>query len=284
MPSGLPTTVYTPSSALTQPGVLFRRMVHDLWAGRGLAWRLFLRDTKALYRQSILGYVWAFLPPLATTGTFVFLRSQQILAVGETPIAYAAYVMIGTLLWQTFVDALNSPLRSVTANRSILMKINFPREALILAGMLEVLFNFVIRLIILIPLFSIFEIPVSSSIFLFPLALLALMLCGLCIGVLMTPLGLLYSDVGRGVAMITTFWMFLTPVIYPPPTTGLPARLAALNPVSPLLVTARDWLTSQPATHLSGFIVVTAVTIAVLFVGWLLYHVALPHLIERMGG
>jgi len=284
MPTPLPITVYTPSSALTQPNTLFSQMFRELWAGRGLAWRLFVRDTTALYRQSILGYAWAFLPPLATTGTFVFLRSQNILTVGETPVAYAAYVLIGTLLWQTFVDALNSPLRSVTANKSLLIKVNFPRVALILAGILEVLFNFLIRLIILIPLFWIFEIPVSSSVLLFPLALVALVLLGLCVGLLITPIGLLYGDVGRAITMITTFWMFLTPVIYPPPTTGLPAYLATLNPVSPLIVTARDWLISQPATHLTGFIVVTASALALLFLGWLLYHIALPHLIERMGG
>ena len=288
MKSGIPlpvaVTVYTPSSALTQPGVLFRSMLHDLWAGRGLAWRLFLRDTAALYRQSLLGYVWAFLPPIATTATFVFLRSQQILVVDETPVAYAAYVMIGTVLWQTFVDAMMSPLRSVSANRSILIRVNFPREALILAGILDVLFNFMIRLLVLIPLFWIFDLPVSSSLLLFPIGLLALMILGLCLGMLMTPLGLLYSDVGRGMAMITTFWMFLTPVIYPPPTSGLAARLATLNPVSPIIVTARDWLLSQPATHLTGFVIVSAAAFSLLMIGWLLYHIALPHLIERMGG
>jgi lipopolysaccharide transport system permease protein len=259
-------------------------MLGDLWAGRGLAWRLFLRDTAALYRQSILGYVWAFLPPLATTATFVFLREQQVLVIAETPIAYAAYVMMGTVLWQTFVDAMNSPLRSVTANKGILVRVSFPREALILAGVLEVLFNFLIRFLVLIPLFWIFEIPLTSSILLFPIALLALIALGLCFGVLITPLGLLYSDVGRGLGMITTFWMFLTPVVYPPPASGLAARLATLNPATPIIVTARDWLTAQPAMHLTGFVVVTVAALSLLLVGWLLYHVALPHLIERMGG
>jgi lipopolysaccharide transport system permease protein len=283
-PSSPPITIYTPSSALTEPRTLLRNMLRDLWAGRGLAWRLFLRDTAALYRQSILGYVWAFLPPLATTATFVFLREQQVLVINETPIAYAAYVMIGTVLWQTFVDALNSPLRSVSANRSILVRVNFPREALILAGVLDVLFNFLIRLLVLIPFFWIFEIPITTSILLFPIALVALIMLGVCFGVLVTPLGLLYGDVGRAIGMITTFWMFLTPVVYPPAKEGLAARLATLNPVSPIIVTARDWLTSQPAMHVPSFLVITAAALSLLLIGWLLYHIALPHLIERMGG
>ena len=284
LPPTLPVTVYTPSSALKHPAKLFAEMLRDLWQGRGLAWRLFVRDTAALYRQSILGYVWAFLPPLATAGTFIFLNSQKILIVGETPVPYAAYVMIGTLLWQSFVDALHSPARVVAVNRGMLIKINFPREALILAGMLEVLFNFGIRLALLIPVFWIFQIPITSSILLFPVGVAALMLVGLSIGVMLTPIALLYTDIGRGVSIIAGFWLFLTPVVYPPPNTGFAAFLTTINPVSPVILTARDWLISQPATHLPSFIVVTALALLLLLIGWVIYHVALPHSIERMGG
>ena len=280
----LPVTVYTPSSALRQPAKLFAGMLRDLWQGRGLAWRLFLRDTAALYRQSILGYVWAFLPPVATAATFIFLSSQKILIIGETPVPYAAYVMIGTLLWQSFVDALNSPARVVAANRGMLIKINFPREALLLAGMMEVLFNFGIRLVLLIPIFWVFEIPVTHSILLFPLGVAALMLVGLSIGVVLTPIALLYTDIGRGISIITGFWLFLTPVVYPPPSTGFAASLTNINPVSPVILTTRDWLISQPATHFPSFAVVTLLALILLLIGWVVYHVALPHLIERMGG
>ena len=60
----LPVTVYTPSSALTRPRNLnlIVQMFSDLWRRRELACRLFVRDTAALYRQSMLGYIWAFLP------------------------------------------------------------------------------------------------------------------------------------------------------------------------------------------------------------------------------
>lgn len=280
----LPVTAYTPSSALTHPGRLIVQMFSDLWTGRELAWRLFVRDTAALYRQSILGYLWAFLPPLATAGTFMFLNSHQILTVGPTSVPYPAYVIIGMLLWQSFVDAVNSPMRAVAANKSILVKINFPRESLIVAGMLDVLLNFGIRLLILIPVFSIFKIPLTSSMLLFPVGSVALILLGLCFGLLLTPIALLYTDIDRSLGIITTFWLFLTPVIYPPVKTGVAAYLTTLNPVSPVFLTARDWLISQPAIHVKGFLIVTTLAFFFLLVAWLIYRVALPHLIERMGG
>ena len=88
-------------------------MVADLRASRELAWRLLVRNISAQYRQTLLGYVWAFLPPIVTTLVWVFLNAQKIFDVGETGVPYPVYVLTGTILWQVFVDAMNSPLRQV---------------------------------------------------------------------------------------------------------------------------------------------------------------------------
>ena len=42
----------------------WREHVRNLVNSRELAWRLFVRDTSAQYRQSVLGYLWVFIPPL----------------------------------------------------------------------------------------------------------------------------------------------------------------------------------------------------------------------------
>ena len=69
----LPVVVYTPESQLRRPGVLLRSMWRDLKASRELAWRLFVRDTSARYRQSLLGVLWAFVPPIVTGVVFIVL-------------------------------------------------------------------------------------------------------------------------------------------------------------------------------------------------------------------
>jgi lipopolysaccharide transport system permease protein len=280
----LPTTIYTPESPLRHPRQMFAAMLCDLLASRGLAWRLFVRDLSALYRQSLLGYVWAFLPPIATALTFTFLSSQSILKIAELPIPYLAFVLIGTVLWQTFFDALNTPLKVVISARPMLTKINFPREALILAGLADVLFNCLIRLSLLIPIFLWYHLPLTASLLLVPLGIAGLMLLGLALGMLIMPLGLLYGDVGRGLILIGGFWMLLTPVVYPPPQQGIGALLAQWNPVSPVLTTTREWLTAQPITQPAAFVLVTLAAIVALLGGWVLYRLSMPILIERMGG
>ena len=256
----------------------------SLCASRELAWRLTVRDVSARYRHTFLGFLWAFLPPLATSAIFVFLNSQKVLDIGPTPIAYAPYVLIGTTLWQMFVDALQAPLRTVEQSRDMLIKINFPREALILSGLGLVGFNFLIRIVILVGTFLYFQIPVTPWILLAPLAMLMLVVLGTMVGLILTPLGILYKDVGQLLTISITFWLFLTPVVYPPPTDGPAAILSTLNPVSPLLITARDWMIGVPSEQLPAFVAVSIGTVLFLCIGWLLFRLAMPHVIARLGG
>ena len=50
------------------------------------------------------------------------------------------------------------------------------------------------------------------------------------------------------------------------------------------MVTARESLTAQPFSMLPGFFLVSAISLIVLFLGWIGYRIAMPHLIARMGG
>ena len=258
-------------------------MFRDLRASRELAWRLFVRDLSAHYRQSFLGYVWAFVPPLATTITFVFLRSQGLFTTGETSIPYPAYVVIGMLFWQVFVDAIQSPLKAVTAAKPILSKVQFPPEAILMSAVGEVVFSFLIRLVLLAAVMIYYSLMPPATALLVPVAAGALLVLGFTLGILITPLGILYTDVTQALTVVTTFWLFLTPVIYPAREAGLAGLLSRWNPVSPLLIVGRDWLTVGTTTHLPEFVLISALSLPLLIGGWVCYRIALPHLIARIG-
>ena len=52
----------TPDPALRRPLVLIKSMLSDLMKSHGLAHRLFIRDVKARFRNSFLGYLMAVSP------------------------------------------------------------------------------------------------------------------------------------------------------------------------------------------------------------------------------
>ena len=274
--------VYIPESQLRHPRQLLQSMWRDLLTSKELAWRLMVRDISAQYRQSFLGIFWAFLPPVAMALVFVILNSRKLINIGETNIPYPAFAMFGTVLWQVFVDSFNAPLRVVTASKPMLAKINFPKEALILSGLGQTLFNLSIKLLILIAVFIIFKIPITWGVPLSLLAILVLVLLGTTFGLLITPVGILYTDISQGLTVVTGLWFFLTPVVYPSPTSFPFSLLAVLNPVSPILVGARD-LATQGVLHNSiPFFTVTCIMLLVLAVSWVIYRLAIPILVERM--
>jgi lipopolysaccharide transport system permease protein len=275
---------YSPEPLLGNPVKLFKALFADIMAGRELAWRLFVRDLSAQYRQTCLGYVWAFLPPLVASLTFIFLNSQGIVEIDTGTIPYPAFAMMGTLLWQGFVDAVTGPVQSLNAAKSMLAKINFPREAILLAGFYMVLFNFAVRMVLLVGVMVWWQVPVNTTLAFFPVALGGLLLCGSAIGLAMAPIGTLYGDVSKSIPIFAQFLMLLTPVVYPARTEGLAGLLATWNPISPLMVTARETLSGQDLTLLLPFTIITFASLIVAFAGLIAFRLAMPHLIARMGG
>ena len=272
-------TVYTPASAMRQPRLMVRSMWADLKGSRELAWRLAVRDIRAQYRQSLLGYLWAFIMPLATTLAWVFLNASGIVRIADTGLPYPAYVLTGTMLWQMFVEALQSPLQQVGASRSMLTKLNFPRESIILSGMVKWWFNALVKLIIIVPVLLFFGVFPDQHIVLVPVALLGILLVGMAIGLLLAPLGMLYTDVGRAIPVLAQFAMFITPVVFAMPKGGFTLRLFELNFMTPVILTGRAWLTGGVSPLPVDFAVVCGVAFLILLLGWVIYRITMPVLI-----
>jgi lipopolysaccharide transport system permease protein len=279
----LPITRYTPASKIRHPAALFKEMFRDLGASRELAWRLVIRDISAQYRQTVLGYFWAVFPPLVTSLVLILLKSSAVMDIQGIGIPYPAYVMMGTVFFQLFVDALNAPLKVVTESKTILAKINLPREAFILSGIGQVLFSFAIKIILLIGTFLYFKVHVSWTAVLLPIPLLGLLLLGTMFGILLIPVGLLYKDIQSALLIATQGLVFLTPVAYPPSVGGALGKIINLNPVTPSLMWAKDLVTHGIPGDLIPFFIVFGLTLIFLFIGWIVYRLALPIIIERIG-
>jgi lipopolysaccharide transport system permease protein len=257
-------------------------MVRDLFASRELAWQLMIRDISAKYRQSLLGVLWAFIPPVITAIGFTLAKSTGTVNIGTTDLPYPAYVMFSMSLWQTFVESITGPVQAVGSAKGMLSRINFPREAIVLAQLGQVFFNFGIKLILIIGLFLYFKMPVTWSILIAPVALVHLIVLGTFIGILLAPIAVLYQDFSMALTMVTGLWLFITPVVYAAPTHGWFATIVRFNPATALLVTTRELATTGIVSDPAGFWVASAFGIVGLLIAWLLYRLAMPYVVERM--
>ena len=230
---------YTPESPILHPMRLLENMLADLRSSFHLAYRLTARDISGTYRQTALGYFWAVLPPLVTSLTFIILNNANIIALGDYSIPYPVFVITGTVFWQLFVDALNAPLKVLNVNRQMLSKINFPKEALILSAIGQVLFSFVIKLLLLGVTLIVFGTPVKWTAAFLILPIMGLLGIGILMGIFIVPLGMLYQDVQHGLVICTASLMFFTPVLFTPPKSGLLAVIIAINPISPFILLCR---------------------------------------------
>jgi len=275
-------TIYTPESQIRHPVRLFRDMFRDLFTGRELAWRLAVRDISAQYRQTALGLLWAFILPLAHTFTWIFLNRSGIVKISDTALPYSVYVFTGTMIWAIFTDAVNAPLQHTIASKQMLAKINFPREALVVSGIYQTLFNGAIKIILLLSVLMLFKVYPGWALILFPFGILSLILAGTAFGLLLTPVGLLYTDIGKSLPLLMQFLMYITPVVFPMPTSGLAAAVFRYNPMTPLILTTRDWLTGFSPEYSGYFLLVNSFVIVLLLAVWIIYRAAMPILIERM--
>jgi lipopolysaccharide transport system permease protein len=278
------TTVYTAEKQRNRIRSLAYEMWEEIYLSRYVITQVFIRDLKAAYRKSYLGYLWAVIPGLTTTAIWMFLNSQNIIQVEETPIPYPLYVLIGSTLWMFFSSSVQSPLGSFQGGSAVFMKLKVSPFAFILAGLGGLLFDLLLKLTLLAPVCIWFGIaPPWHAIYLFPLGIVGVLMLGLAIGILLIPLGSLYGDVSRFVGFALGFLMYLTPVVYPVPKEGWASTLVHLNPATYLLGATRDWLSFGESAYTLEFFVILGMSFLLTLLGLIILKIVMPHLVTRMG-
>ncbi|MCM4161409.1 ABC transporter permease [Antarcticibacterium flavum] len=262
-------------------GKHLKESISDIYSSRFLARQLAERDIKAQYRQSYLGIIWAFITPLVTSAVWIFLTLSGTIQVTETGIPYPLFVFSGTLVWSIIIAAINSPAQNTNGARGIMNKINFPKEALILSGLYKLLFNSSIKILLLMAFIFLFGIGFHWSLLLLPFAIFGLLLFGTTIGLFITPIGMLYNDVGKIISMGLNFIMYITPVVYAIPKEGIMREVMQINPLTPLIVTTRDLLTGSYPNFLIYYLAVIAFCIPLFFTGLVFYRISIPIIVER---
>ena len=84
--------------------------------------KLTLREIKARYKQSFLGFFWVILNPLfqMIIMSFVFSRIMKMTGIG---VPYPIYLYAGLLPWLFFANSISSAMGALTNNAPLIKKI-----------------------------------------------------------------------------------------------------------------------------------------------------------------
>ena len=259
----------------------FLDMVRDLWGSRELIQRLVLRDFSVRYRQSVLGYFWAVVPQLVTVGIFAFLTRYRVFDMGQPELPYLVHALWSISLWQLFSVSLVGCTDSLVNAGSLVTKVNFPKEAIVISSAATACVDFAIRLVpILIAMAFLGFIPSLNALFILPIVLLVLMLA-IGLGFILSVINLVVRDMGNMVAMVMTFGMFLAPILYPPPTREPFSLVNVLNPFSPLLIATQESLAGSTWSHPLAFAMSALLALFLFLLGWRVFRITLPRVAER---
>ncbi len=262
---------------------VWQEMLAELIDSRELTWRLFLRNFTARYRQTVLGFLWALIMPLMTVATFVFLNRAGILNIGEVDIPYPAYALLGLSIWQIFAGGIRSCSNSIVAGGSMVVKINFPKECLVLSSFGEALVETMVRLVLAAAVFAFYKVVPAWSVLLFPFALIPLFLFTLGLGFILSLMNAVFRDIANVVSLASTFLLFVTPVLYPEPKVAFFKTFTSMNPLAVLVCGPRDLVVKGYLTQPDLYVFYSIMSLLLFIVSWRLFHLAEIRIAERIG-
>ncbi|WP_313581003.1 ABC transporter permease [Chishuiella sp.] len=278
------TTVYT-SDKQTHFIKELKDVFSDIRKSNFLAYQMTKRDIQSQHRQSILGVFWILFPVIINSFIWLFLNGSGVVSIqipGGLP--YPVYVILGTTIWNIFTETIQSPILSVNQGRGIISKINFPKEALLMAGIYKIIFNLLIKMIPIIGVMIYYQIVPSWDIILFPIYIFVILLFSFSIGLIITPLGLIYTDISKLINTGIPFLMYVTPVVYAIPKSGFFKYLFELNPMTYLITDTRNSLVGLDAQYTLYIIILSVISFILLSIGLVIFRKSMPIIIEKIGG
>ncbi|NIM07291.1 MAG: ABC transporter permease [Armatimonadetes bacterium] len=239
--------------------------VSELWRCRELFRVLAGRDLKVRYKQSLLGAAWAILQPASMTFVFTIVFGY-FLKTSDENIPLPLFFYVTTAPWAFLAASLGASVGSLVNNLSLVTKVRFPREILVIAGIGALGVDFLIALCLFPLLLLVWPISMSLSVLWLPLLLTLQILLITGIGLIIAASNVFYRDLRFLVPLGLQLWFFASPVMYS--VSMVPERFRRfymLNPMAPILNGYRETLLYGNSPQL-GWLVLAALTSIFIFI------------------
>lgn len=190
-----------------------RQRLQELYRFRDLIYHLVVRELRARYKGSVLGFLWSLLNPLMMMAVFTVVFTL-IMPNNSLP-NYPIFLLCGLLPWNFFSAGVMTGIHSVVSNGNLVKKVYFPREVLPIASALAQLVNFLLALVVLFALLFIFQANLSPRLWMLPIVILIQTSFIIGIVLFLSAINVFYRDTMMIMDVVILAWFFMTPVFYP---------------------------------------------------------------------
>jgi ABC-type polysaccharide/polyol phosphate export permease len=241
---------------------------------RGLIQTLVVRELKARYRGSVLGYLWSFINPLLLLLVYSFVFNYILPADWKGIEHYELFLFCGILPWTWFSASLLESSGVLISGGNLIKKVLFPAEILPIVTVLANMVHFCLGLPILAGFIIYHRMPFHLiELAWFPVAVLVQLVLTLGFALLLSALTVHFRDLRDILSNLMTFWFFSTPIIYS--YLSMPdsvMRFLNLNPFTHLAITYQEILYFPgPVGHAWWLLVLGAISIAFFFFGYFVF-------------
>ncbi len=198
---------------------------------RDLFFFLVWRDIKVIYAQTILGFAWAILNPLAQIIIFSIVFGN-VAKVSSDGFPYLLFSSVAVIPWTYMAEAMQHSSQSLVTGQALLDKIYFPRLLFPITGVLSKLVDFSISLLILIGLLVYFRVTPTVNLLFIPVFIVYMMCIPAGIGMWLSSLAVRFRDVRFAMQFIIRLLIYTAPIVYSASSIPVQYRLIySLNPI-----------------------------------------------------
>ena len=251
----------------------------ELWQYRDLLWIYFHRNIITEYKQTILGPIWIFIPPVITTLLFtvVFGKIAQLSTDGlPGPLFY----MSGIVIWNYFSSCFSGTSNSLSGNAGLFGKVYFPRIIIPVATLLSGLVRFFIQFILFLCILIYYTIngnveffPNMYLVILFPLLIIIMGVQGLGYGLLFSAITTKYRDLRYLIGYCMRLLMYASPIIFPLSIVPDNYRIfILLNPITSVIEIFRYISLGNGQIDLFGLLYSITFTFIIFIAGLLIFN------------
>ncbi len=253
---------------------MFRNLA-NLFRYRALIQTLVVRDLKARYRGSVLGFFWSFVNPLLLLLIYSFVFTEVMPGVHPPEMEpYALFMFCGILPWTWFSSSLSEASNVLIGGGNLIKKVLFPAEVLPIVTVLANMVHFFLGLLILAAFLVYYQRPLDPlELLWFPVIVFVQLVLTLGLSLIVSALTVHFRDIKDILANLLTFWFFATPIIYPMQVAGERFRwLLNFNPMTHIAISYQEVLFYiGPHGHWTWLMAVFALSIVMFFVGYFVF-------------